>query len=56
MRTSTETPYDAVPYKSYPYPQSHPERMATIAALYGVQPQPIAKRKSQTRYPSRAEH
>jgi len=25
--------YDAVPYRSYPYPQTRPERLATIASL-----------------------
>lgn len=30
--------YDEVPYRSYPYRQSHPERLATIATLFGMQP------------------
>ena len=30
------TSYDRVPYKSYPFSQTHPERLATIAALFGV--------------------
>ena len=30
------TSYDRVPYKSYPYAQSQPDRMATVAALLGV--------------------
>ncbi|MDP6444847.1 MAG: class I SAM-dependent methyltransferase [Pirellulaceae bacterium] len=29
--------YDAVPYPSYPYPQTHPDRLATIATLFGMQ-------------------
>lgn len=33
--------YDEVPYKSYPFRQSHPERLATIASLLGVKVQPI---------------
>ncbi len=28
--------YDLVPYGSDPYPQSHPDRAATIASLLGV--------------------
>lgn len=30
--------YDEVPYKSHPYRQSHPDRLATIATLLGMQP------------------
>lgn len=37
----TLNPYDAVPYKSYPFPQSHPERLATIAHLFGVGSAPL---------------
>jgi methyltransferase-like protein/SAM-dependent methyltransferase len=29
--------YDKVPYESYPYPQSHPRRLATIAHLLGME-------------------
>ena len=35
--TNFDTPYDRVPYKSYPFRQSHPERLATIAKLYGIE-------------------
>lgn len=36
---STETnPYDEVPYPSQPLPQTHPDRMAAIATLFGMQP------------------
>jgi len=31
-------PYDDVPYTSYPYPRSHPERLATVASLFGMRP------------------
>jgi methyltransferase-like protein/2-polyprenyl-3-methyl-5-hydroxy-6-metoxy-1,4-benzoquinol methylase len=40
--TSQQTSYDRVPYKSHPFPQSHPNRLATIATLFGLQPPPIA--------------
>jgi methyltransferase-like protein/SAM-dependent methyltransferase len=30
--------YDLIPYKSHPFPQSHPDRLATIATLFGLQP------------------
>ena len=33
--------YDAVPYPTHPYPQTHPDRLATVAALFGMRPQPI---------------
>jgi hypothetical protein len=38
---ASPTPYDQIPYKSYPFPQSHPERLATIATLMGLNPPPI---------------
>ena len=37
------TSYDRVPYKSFPFRQSHPERLATIAHLHGVQSRPIGR-------------
>jgi SAM-dependent methyltransferase len=44
MSSSTvSTSYDEVPYKSYPYRQSHPERLATIATLFGMSTRPIEK-------------
>ncbi len=30
--------YDTVPYPSYPFRQTHPDRLATIARLFGLQP------------------
>lgn len=35
-----ETSYDLVPYESRPYPQAHPDRLATVATLFGAQPAP----------------
>jgi methyltransferase-like protein/SAM-dependent methyltransferase len=37
------TSYDEVPYESHPYPQSHPDRLATIATLFGMKPASVAK-------------
>lgn len=37
------TSYDEVPYESHPYPQSHPDRLATIATLFGMKPAPVTK-------------
>jgi SAM-dependent methyltransferase len=34
----TETAYDEVVYPSYPYHQSHPENLATVARLFGLRP------------------
>src|SRR5262245_9769418 len=35
--------YDEVPYASNPFPQSHPNRLATIAQLFGMQPVPLER-------------
>jgi SAM-dependent methyltransferase len=40
---SPATSYDEVPYKSYPFPQSHPDRLATVATLLGLSPPPVAR-------------
>lgn len=39
--TSVPSSYDELPYLSYPFPHSHPERLATVAALFGMQPPPV---------------
>jgi methyltransferase-like protein/cyclopropane fatty-acyl-phospholipid synthase-like methyltransferase len=36
-----QTSYDVVPYLSKPYPQSHPDRLATVATLAGLRPVPV---------------
>lgn len=33
--------YDAVPYRDRSYPQSHPDRLATIGILLGMSPKPV---------------
>ncbi|MFV0446667.1 MAG: methyltransferase regulatory domain-containing protein [Planctomycetaceae bacterium] len=38
----SETSYDRVPYRSHSFPQTHPQRLATIAALFGLTPPDIA--------------
>jgi len=35
------TSYDQVPYRSYPFRQSHPGRLATIARLFGLTTAPL---------------
>lgn len=36
--TQPATAYDEVPYASFPFAQSHPNRLATVATLFGMQP------------------
>jgi cyclopropane fatty-acyl-phospholipid synthase-like methyltransferase len=35
---ATSTPYDLVPYDNFPSAQTHPDRMATVAILWGLEP------------------
>ena len=37
----TPTPYDDLSYESLAYPQSHPDRLATVATLFGLRPAPV---------------
>ncbi|MCI0456885.1 MAG: class I SAM-dependent methyltransferase [Gemmataceae bacterium] len=41
MTEPPSTSYDEVPYPSYPFPQTHPNRLATVAALFGLSPAPL---------------
>jgi methyltransferase-like protein/SAM-dependent methyltransferase len=41
MNGAGETSYDEVPYDSLPYGASHPDRLATIGTLFGMEPAPI---------------
>lgn len=34
--------YDQLPYTSYPYPQSHPDRLHVVASLFGARPPSVA--------------
>ena len=38
---ATINTYDEIPYPSEPVPQTHPDRLATIARLFGIRPQAI---------------
>ena len=42
MNDVTTSTYDDVPYESNPFPQTHPDRLATIASFFGVTPPPVA--------------
>ncbi len=39
--SAATNPYDDVPYPSKPQPQSHPDRLAALATLFGMQPPAI---------------
>ncbi len=36
-----KTAYDEVPYHSFSFPESHPDRMATVAHLFGLEAPPL---------------
>jgi methyltransferase-like protein/2-polyprenyl-3-methyl-5-hydroxy-6-metoxy-1,4-benzoquinol methylase len=40
---TSRTSYDEVLYPGYPFQQTHPDRLATIAALHGLSPAPVTK-------------
>jgi methyltransferase-like protein/SAM-dependent methyltransferase len=40
---SSRNAYDEVLYESHPFAQTHPNRLATIATLFGMQPAPLSK-------------
>jgi len=35
--------YDEIPYESRPFPQSHPDRLATLGRLFGMSPAPVTR-------------
>ena len=39
----SETTYDEVSYPSHPFTQTHPDRLATLATLFGLRPAPIER-------------
>lgn len=39
--STPQTSYDEVPYESVAYAQTHPDRLATIATLFGMTPPPV---------------
>lgn len=40
---SHPTQYDVVAYPSYTHPQAHPDRMAVIGSLFGLDPAPVTR-------------
>ena len=43
MSTTAATSYDDFPYPVYVFPQTHPDRLAAIAALLGLSPPPVER-------------
>jgi len=43
MNERYQTSYDQVPYESWSFPQTHPDRLATLATLFGMKPTPIER-------------
>lgn len=43
MNMQENNPYDQIPYTSYPFAQTHPNRLATLATLHGLQPAPVTQ-------------
>ena len=41
MSADLQLSYDEFPYQSFPFPQSHPDRLATIGWLLGMNPAPV---------------
>ena len=41
MTTALQQTYEEFPYQSNPIPQSHPDRLATIGCLFGMNPAPL---------------
>lgn len=43
MEDASRNPYDAVPYPSHCFRQTHPDRLAALASLFGMRPAPVEK-------------
>jgi len=41
--TAVPTPYDELPYPGFPYAQTHPDRLATLATLFGFAPASVER-------------
>ena len=41
MDLATQSNYDEILYHSWPFSQSHPDRLATVATLFGMDPAPV---------------
>lgn len=45
MNAELQSGYDEFPYQSFAFPQTHPDRLATIGLLFGVAPTPVDRCK-----------
>lgn len=43
MSDTIQASYDQVPYESMPFVETHPDRLAAVAALFGMQPPPVER-------------
>lgn len=43
MTQSIKEAYEEIPYPSYVHPQTHPDRLATMAKFFGLNPTPVEK-------------
>ncbi|GAB4140429.1 MAG: methyltransferase regulatory domain-containing protein [Planctomycetaceae bacterium] len=43
MTSPTQNPYDAIPYQSGSFPQTHPQHLAMLATLFGMSPAHVEK-------------
>jgi SAM-dependent methyltransferase len=43
MTSGGATPYDDIPYPGHPYETTHPDRLTTIGALFGMNPVPASR-------------
>ena len=43
MNVTAPTPYDEVFYPGHPFSQTHPDRLATVASLFGLAPAPVTR-------------
>jgi methyltransferase-like protein len=43
MDEKQQDSYDEVPYEGYPFPQTHPDRLATLGRLFGLSPAAVTR-------------
>jgi hypothetical protein len=43
MASPSLTSYDVVPYPGHPFPETHPDRLATLARIHGLIPAPVER-------------
>lgn len=43
LNDHTPNLYDEVPYPGYPFAQTHPDRLSTLATIFGLRPAPVTR-------------